>query len=204
MPTIEDVTEEQATGGPAGLLSPPRGWPACFSAPALKSFIASELAGRRVRLSEPPPAPLLEQVAALGLAPGDSLANALKVRAHCGWEVIGGFALYERAAPADGDERFVGVERWWNANAKGLWLDMTPRPERDVVLVESARTPVPEPTAADGEAAAAMLQREAALDAERQASDAAPRPAALSDAAPRPPPPSPPHTPLHRPLPPSG
>ena len=49
-----------ALSAPAGsaleaseLRSPPRDWPGCFSTPALKSFIMSELGGRKVRLCEP-------------------------------------------------------------------------------------------------------------------------------------------------------
>ena len=78
------------------LLSPPRGWPECFStSKALKSFIELELGGRRVRLSEPPADEHAELAEGLGLRASDALTNALRLRSRYGWDVRGGFILFD-------------------------------------------------------------------------------------------------------------
>ena len=69
----------------------------CFStSKALKSFIELELGGRRVRLSEPPADEHAELAEGLGLRASDALTNALRLRSRYGWDVLGGFILFER------------------------------------------------------------------------------------------------------------
>ena len=131
------------------LLSPPRGWPACFSSAVLQALLTRELAGRRVRLCGRPSAADAALLAGLELE-GSSLANAERVRRHTGWSVLGGYALYERAAAAapsaPASERYVAQLRYWNAKADGTWLDATPRSDAQLVLVESPKAPLPSAT----------------------------------------------------------
>ena len=126
------------------LISPPRGWPGCFSTPALKEFVANELNGRKVRLSERPPEAEAELVHGLDLNPSDPRANAVRVREALGYDILGGFALYERAdAVTGGSDAYTAQPHWWNVTPKGLWIDATPRPHAELVLVESGRIEVP-------------------------------------------------------------
>ena len=126
------------------LLSPPRGWPGCFSEPPLRAFLERELGGKRVRLCGRTPA---GHAAHLELSASDSRTNAELVRRHMGWPVVSGYALYERAdAPADAGaaERYIGVARYWNARGDdGVWIDATPRAHAQLVLVESPRARAP-------------------------------------------------------------
>ena len=162
---IEDNTEAQVSALP-GLLSPPRGWPSCFTQPAMKAFISGELGGRKVRLSELPPSETQELVAGLPLSPTDPQGNALKVREAFGYDMLGGFALYEKEVSDGAADPYIGKAHWWNVSAKGLWLDFTPRAYTELVLVESSRTAVPPPSTEllarlDGIRAATLREEEA-------------------------------------------
>ena len=94
------------------------------------------------------------------------------LRSRFGWDVLGGFILFERAEAA---ESFVGRAHYWNANARGLWIDLTPRRHKELVLVESARTAVPSPEPEPQEASRLEALRSDELrrldrrDAERKA-----------------------------------
>jgi len=135
------------------LISPPRNWPACFKEDCgLQAFLQKTLGGRRVRLCGAPPA---ADVSALGepaleFSRSDSLRNCELVRHRTGWGIVGGFALFERvdaARDADTADRFEAVPRYWSSNGRGTWVDFTPRPSqaRQLVLVESPKTPLPAP-----------------------------------------------------------
>jgi hypothetical protein len=157
-------------------VSPPRGWPDTFEGiPKLKEFIFKKLAGvhgspsrqTRVRLTLPAHPMEIERMAELNvrLSDTDSKANALAVRRKLGWEVVGGFALLELA---QGCDRKVPVEQpvyhgehyYWNVTPLGLWIDLTPRKHhKKLVLVESAQTAVPPPSAAETEALAQPAER---------------------------------------------
>ena len=141
----------------AGLISPPRNWPACFHDPALQKF-CEKLAAKRVRLCDLPTA---EEAAAANVefsgceskgnaefSASDSRRNAGIVRDNTGWPIIGGFVLYERVAEG-GDAnavKYIARPRWWNATGNGVWVDLTPRGEgmSQIVLVESPKTPIPD------------------------------------------------------------
>ena len=43
----------------------------------------------------------MDQAAGVELAADDALGNATRLRVHCGWSVLGGFILFERAANGD-------------------------------------------------------------------------------------------------------
>ena len=139
------MTDERST-----LLSPPRDWPA--SAKKCTKYVAKVLRGKRMRLVELAGDDHLAMLAGVQLNLDDACNNAIRVQEHTGWQVLSGFALYERADvdpdAADAD-RFVGVEHFWNVNPRGLWIDATPRkPEhQQLVLVESSLTIAPEPPA---------------------------------------------------------
>ena len=159
-----------ATGDDDDLLSPPRDWPDCFSTSAeLKAFIGTELGGRRVRLSEAPDAEHLAMAEGL-LSGSDALQNALTLRSRFGWEVLGGYMLFERASTPGA---FVSRPHHWSANARGLWIDLTPRRHKDIVLVESASTAIPPLSAAEAPRIEALRAAELAAaekrDAERKA-----------------------------------
>ena len=174
--TIEDNDTGADDGAAQQLLSPPRNWPDCFSKPALKQFIAGELKGRRVRLSDPPEPEHVRMGAGMQLASGAALDNALKLRDKYGWDVLGGFVLYEEA---QSEGSYTSREHFWNANARGLWLDLTPRraEHSSLVLVDSALVPVPVPTAEQQARIEKAKKRELAeaerREAERKAAKAA-------------------------------
>ena len=144
----------------ANYLSPPRGWPYVFSNhDGCKAFIKS-LAGRRVRLTEPAHPLELERLRAAGveMLDGDPRGNAVKVRRQLGWEILGGYVLLELAQgegrqdiPASGSF-YHGEKHWWNCTPGGVWLDLTPRRHKKMVLVESSKVAVPPPTAEDAPA----------------------------------------------------
>ena len=126
-----------------GLLSPPRNWPDCFSSAKLKSYVMTELKGRRVRLSEAPEPEHVRMAAGMKLSASDALGNAVRLRDKYGWDVLGGFTLYESLSPASGAAHgYTSRPHYWNSNARGLWLDLTPRPDAHAskVLVESPET----------------------------------------------------------------
>ena len=133
----------------SSLLSPPRNWPDCFSTNALKQYVATSLKGRRVRLSDPPEAEHVRMGAGMQLTAGAGapLANAIKLRDMYGWDVLGGYILYEEDT-ADEEPRYTSREHFWNANARGLWIDLTPRraSHSSLVLVESASVAAPVPS----------------------------------------------------------
>ena len=119
-------------------LSPPRGWPYVAGPdglPIIKEFIGKKLAGKRVRLTEPPHPMELERMSELNaaLSPKDAKANAVLARRLLGWEVVGGFALLELAQGTDRKEIpdkppvYHGEKHWWNVTPKGLWVDFTVR-----------------------------------------------------------------------------
>ena len=148
---IEDNDEvndgnDEAT---SSLLSPPRNWPDCFSTNALKQYVATSLKGRRVRLSDPPEAEHVRMGAGMQLTAGVGapLANAVKLRDKYGWDVLGGYILYEEDT-TDEEPRYTSREHFWNANARGLWIDLTPRraSHSSLVLVESASVAAPVPS----------------------------------------------------------
>ena len=157
------------------LLSPPCDWPACFAKPKLKSFIGGELGGRKVRLSERPPEAELEATASLSLSPADPLANAMAVREALGYDVLGGFAVFERTDASSSADVYVGRPHYWNVTTKGLWVDLTPRAHDEVVLVESGRSAVAEPSAELLARLPAIRSAHAAAQAEREASRKAAR-----------------------------
>ena len=143
-------TESSDDGDADKLVSPPHGWPA--SATMASGYVSKVLRGTRTRLVNSASAEHQALLAGIELVPGDSRANALRVRAHLGWSIIGGFALYERAdssPEATGSDRYFGREHYWNANARGLWVDLTPRHVRhsQLVLIESTLSKPPPPTA---------------------------------------------------------
>ena len=174
---LEDNADDNAANDvdDSGLLSPPSGWPDCFSKPKLKSYIASELKGRRVRLSEAPEAEHMRMSSGVALSRSDALHNAIKLRDRNGWDVLGGFVLYENAA----DGSYASRPHYWNANARGLWIDLTPRRagHASMVLVDSASTPVPTPSAEQQVVIDRLRARELAdaekREAERKAAKAA-------------------------------
>ena len=130
------------------LISPPRDWPACFERPPLKLFISQALAGSRVRLCGAVSEANVTKMGGVSLSVNDSRANALRVRTKTGWDVMAGFIIYERTdvLAADGSPAFVARPHWWNAKKNGAWVDPTPRPTyQEVVLVESERTALPPP-----------------------------------------------------------
>ena len=157
-------------------VSPPRGWPETFEGiPKLKEFIFKKLADghgspcrtTRVRLTLPAHPLEVERMAELKVrfSDRDSKANALAVRRKLGWEVVGGFVLLELA---QGCDRKIPVEQpvyhgerfYWNVTPLGLWIDLTPRKHhKKLVLVESAQTAVPPPSAAEAEALAQPAER---------------------------------------------
>ncbi len=149
-------------------VSPPRGWPYTFDGiPKLKQFIAVKLAGKRVRLTETAHPMEFERMAELKVTLSDkeSKANALAVRQKLGWEVVGGFALLElaqgcgRKDPVE-EPVYHGERYYWNVTSKGLWVDLTPRKHhKKMVLVESAKTAVPPPSAEDAAALAQPAER---------------------------------------------
>mmetsp|Transcript_43051 Transcript_43051/g.71567 ORF Transcript_43051/g.71567 Transcript_43051/m.71567 type:complete len:292 (+) Transcript_43051:67-942(+) len=132
----------------ADLVSPPRGWPACFKDEALQSYLQKDLKGRRVRLCGLPNQADLAAVSDLEMTPNDSLRNAELIRFRMGGIIVGGFGLYERTTAADDvppSDRFVAISRYWNQSEKGQWVDFTPRNKvaRQLVLIESPLTEVP-------------------------------------------------------------
>ena len=90
--------------------------------------------------------------------------------------MLGGFVLYEEA---QSEGSYTSREHFWNANARGLWLDLTPRraEHSSLVLVDSALVPVPVPTAEQQARIEKAKKRELAeaerREAERKAAKAA-------------------------------
>lgn len=159
------------------LVSPPRGWPACFKESAsLKAFLGRTLKARKCRLVEPPPDDIAAEIgaSAVRLAPDESTANAERVGRVLGWPIVRGFAIFELGAHAG---EFVARERWWNVHPEsGIWVDPTPRNkgQAQLVLVEAdvesaierSERPLPPPaapaeSAATGGAAPAAAEGEA-------------------------------------------
>ena len=144
-------------------VSPPRGWPQSFAKQPLKEFVAKQLKGQRIRLVDAPHPLEVRRMETLeaelrGGPTGDPCGNAVTVRRLLGWDIIGGFALLETS---QGQPRREAVEKpeyhgephWWNVSPKGQWIDLTPRDgHAQLVLVESRRTRVPEPSAEELEA----------------------------------------------------
>ena len=143
-------------------VSPPRGWPGVFASDAaLKEYIVKKLGGRRVRLTEPAHPMEHARLEAMlaesardgestgGLSKTEALANAMAARRCLGWDIMGGYILYELAQGYGRKEAvhqavYHAEPHWWNTTAKGLWVDVTPRAHhRRLVLVESAQSKIP-------------------------------------------------------------
>ena len=139
------------------VISPPRNWPSCFKTAALQQFVASEaIKAKRVRLTAAPTVEQLQEAAGMSIVEGDAVGNATRARFHLGWQVFGGFILYEREnQPAE----YRVETHYWNATRRGLWVDLTPRRVHHaaLVLIESAMVVVPEPTADERAAIAAAV-----------------------------------------------
>jgi hypothetical protein len=144
-PSPDDViASDPATNSGPSLISPPTGWPKCFSTNAkLKALMGKKaLAGKRCRLTGAPSEDDLSKVSTLPLSPEDSFGNAEAVQRALGWEVVKGFAVYEIGGSNGGS--FVGHKRWWNqketGDGKNVWFDPTPRPDgvTFMVLLESS------------------------------------------------------------------
>ena len=183
--TQVDVTDDVAeplrspsssTSIPASpYVSPPRNWPKSFSTKALQTFVGHNLKGRKARLTSAPAPEHLALVEGLTLG-NDSRENAVMLRTKLGWDVVGGFILYESAKK---EGTYSGVTHYWNASPRGLWIDLTPRSAHpELVLVESEQTVVPDPTveerrkcdelrAAEGLPTSAQLQRQQVRAAEK-------------------------------------
>lgn len=123
-------------------ISPPLGWPDCFQLPPLASFISQSLIGKRVRACAPISEANASKLKGVPLIEEDSRTNAQLVRGKLGWEMLAGYAVYERSdvTASDGGPVFVARPFWWNVKSNGAWVDATPRGSLhrgDLVLVES-------------------------------------------------------------------
>ena len=131
------------------MISPPTGWPDCFNTPEMQTYITSaKISGQRVRLCGKLGPAELSKVSKLKLTASDTCANAVKVREATGWQIIAGFVLYEKPS-AGAEGKYVAEQRWWNAKtnkdgSSGKWVYASPGRPPEVVLVESAKTPIPE------------------------------------------------------------
>ena len=110
----------------------PRNWPAVFKESAiLKAFVnKSMLKGKRCRAVDRAAAAALaarETATARGvpLHPLHSFSNALALADALGWAVVKGYIVLESAAGVPGAS-FVALRHWWNVDATGAWLDLTP------------------------------------------------------------------------------
>ena len=160
------------TDGHDEFVSPPREWPACFKTAELQTLVTSDaVKAKRVRLTASPSHDQWEQVADVAIVEGDALGNATRLRARLGWQMLGGFILVEKIWHHG---EYVFVPHWWNATPKGQWVDVTPRraDHASLVLIESAKTAVPEPTDEERAtmAAAAKSQTEGTVPAQTQTS----------------------------------
>jgi hypothetical protein len=149
-PTDEPASEaalDVTDGEPAdGFVSPPRGWPQSFSTPELTAFVkADAIAAKRVRLTQPPADEYVELASDVEVVADDALGNAVRLRARRGWDVLGGFILYEWA---ERPGEYHAEPHYWNTTSRGLWIDLTPRRHASLVLIESdrPRSPIPAPT----------------------------------------------------------
>jgi len=134
----------------------------------MKEFIAKKLGGKRVRLTDTAHTMEYERLTRLGvkLNSEDPRGNAIQIRRHLGWDVVGGWILFELAQGCgrkDTVEKSIyhGEAHWWNVTNKGLWMDLSPRREQHkrMVLVESARTPLPIATPEEEEAMTRPAER---------------------------------------------
>ena len=110
----------------------PRNWPAVFKESSiLKAFVnKSMLKGKRCRAVDRAAAAALaarEAATAHGvpLHPLHSFSNALALADALGWPVVKGYVVLESAAGVPGAS-FVALRHWWNVDATGAWLDLTP------------------------------------------------------------------------------
>ena len=78
----------------AGLLSPPRNWPASFKNAAMQAFLGKTIKGKRARLTALPSAAIKEEAAAVHLL-GDDCAISARLFDALGWKTLTGFAIYE-------------------------------------------------------------------------------------------------------------
>ena len=134
---METQETHQETMSDEALLSPPAGWPACFqqSVP-LKRFVSKVLKGKRCRLTDRPPADVRAEAAR---CPEEGeLRDAQRVSTQLGWPIVRGYALYERSA-APGV--YVAKPHAWHTHpTRGMWVDLSPRRQPQLVLVEA---PIP-------------------------------------------------------------
>ena len=166
-----------------GLVSPPSGWPKCFSENAtLKALLGKKgLGGKRCRLTGSPSAADKAEFAGVTISSEDPFGNAEACQQSCGWTVVKGFAVYQ----LEGEDTFVGHKRWWCQKESGVWVDPTPRPDGvvEMVLLESSLSTKAQTKMSDGVRAAA----EERLGLGGLAASAAPAPAKSSaPAAPTP------------------
>ena len=149
-------------------ISPPRGWPEAFTYfQPMKEFLAKRLKAQRVRLIEVPhPLELerLERTHFFVPTADDALHNAVSVRRLLGWPIVCGYILLEEAQgcgrkDAVNSALYHGEKHWWNVTARGVWVDVTPRRHKKLVLVQSAKVSSPAPTAAEEAAMAAPAER---------------------------------------------
>lgn len=145
-------------------VSPPRGWPqAATYYPPIKEFIEKRLRGRRVRLTEPPHFLEVERMRSAGLRENDANNNAVKVRQHLGWQIVGGFMLLELAQGGGRTDSvdqsyYHGETHWWNVTPKGLWMCAPPaHPCCTAVTARSGPSLVWRRTAEQGTAVASCL-----------------------------------------------
>ena len=110
----------------------PRGWPAVFKQSAVLSKLVNKsmLKGVRCRAidrAQEPVAAAREAATARGvkLHALHSFSNALAVSEALGFAVVKGFQAMECADGAAGAS-FVALRHWWNIDASGAWIDLTP------------------------------------------------------------------------------
>ena len=134
------VGSDPAKTSGSSLVSPPSGWPKCFSENAtLKGLMGKKnLAGKRCRLTGAPSKEDMGKLDGVQIDPEDPFGNAERISQACGWQVIKGYVVYELGGADAGN--FVAHKRWWNQKDSGVWLDATPRLPGigDMVLLESA------------------------------------------------------------------
>ncbi|KAL1520722.1 hypothetical protein AB1Y20_022291 [Prymnesium parvum] len=157
-------------------VSPPRGWPEVYQRSRALQRLAKQLQGTAIRLvGAPHPLEAARLRAAIdasdaphgAIDASDARATARLVRRQLGWEVLGGFILFELSQGVPRRESVRAAEyhaeaHWWNVTPRGAWVDLTPRGlHKELVLLHSPLTAVPEPSDAER---AALLSPAAPAD----------------------------------------